>query len=163
MENNNFLKEIITNNITKPLSFHLNNIRRFNLNYSKNQIKWLLQKIRAHYFISDEIFLNNPFSFLINLNTNIANSDNIPLCILDNKFFNFRTNKIERFLFLSTNFQINKLGNSKQIFIDGTFKSCPANFFQILIIHAFDFETKIKLPVFFILMTSKTSEIYKFF
>ena len=44
---------------------------------------------------------------------------------------------------------LNKLGNSKQIFIDGTFKFYPANFYQILTIHAFDFETKIKLPVCF--------------
>ena len=106
------------------------------------------------------MFLNNPFSFLINLNLNLPNSENVPLCILDYKFFNFKASKLKRFLFLTTNFQLNKLGNSKQIFIDGTFKSCPANFYQILIIHAFDFETKIKLPVFFILMTSKTSEIY---
>ena len=33
-------------------------------------------------------------------------------------------------------------------------------FFQILIIHSYDIETKIKLPVFFILIISKTSEIY---
>ena len=51
-------------------------------------------------------------------------------------------------------------GNSK-IFIDGTFKVCPKPFYQCLIIMVFDEQTDVFVPVFYVLLTSKNTQIYR--
>ena len=68
--------------------------------------------------------------------------------------------KYKSFFIYSTNFQLNLLSNCIQIYLDGTFKSCPKNFYQLLSIHGFIGLTKKNILLIFILLTSKTTEIY---
>ena len=65
--------EQLKNNITKPFSFHKNNFNKLNLYYSDNQIKWALQKLRSHLFPVDNLFMQNIFSYYINLNPDEPN------------------------------------------------------------------------------------------
>ena len=51
-------------------------------------------------------------------------------------------------------------GGNKQVFIDGTFKIVPKPFYQCLIIMVFDEQTDSFVPCFYILLTSKTAQIY---
>ena len=151
--------ELINNNINKPLSFHIENFKNNNFDFSDNQIKYLLFKVRANNFPNNDKFLENPYKILINLNTKNKNKSE-PFCLANISFFNNVKFKIENYLIFSTKFQLRILANSKQIFVDGTFKSCPKSFYQILIIHAFEQITLTKIPCVFILCSSKTKQIY---
>lgn len=61
-ENNDVIKQkelginLINNNLTKPLSFHINNFKTNNIHYTNNQIKYLLQKLREKSFPNDIAF-----------------------------------------------------------------------------------------------------------
>ena len=46
------------------------------------------------------------------------------------------------------------------IYIDATFDCCPCPFYQCLIVMAFHQETNVYVPLLYILMTSKTQELY---
>ena len=56
---------------------------------------------------------------------------------------------------------IRVLGGNKRVFIDGTFKIVPKPFYQCLIIMVFDEQTDSFVPVFYVLLTSKTEQIYR--
>ena len=63
---------------------------------------------------------------------NSSNMSNLNLCHKYNQFLNpDKDNKLEKYLIFTTKFQINLLTKCNQILIDGTFKSCPKNFYQI--------------------------------
>ena len=47
-----------------------------------------------------------------------------------------------------------------ELFVDATFSSCPSQFYQCLIIMAFDNTTGVYVPILYILMTKKTEEHY---
>ena len=49
----------------------------------------------------------------------------------------------------------------QKVFIDGTFKIVPKQFYQCLIVMVFDNQTDVYVPVFYILLTSKTEKIYR--
>ena len=59
-------KALIYNNIEKPLSFHISNLRQNDIDLTVNQIKWQLQKIREDTFPKEDIFLNYSYYFLRN-------------------------------------------------------------------------------------------------
>ena len=53
------------------------------------------------------------------------------------------------------------LGECEELFIDGTFKMTPKNYYQILNIWGFSETKKIYIPLIHILMTSKSQIAYK--
>ena len=52
------------------------------------------------------------------------------------------------------------LSGGVQLYIDGTFRICPSQFHQCLIIMIFDVQTAVYLPVMYILMTVKHENPY---
>ena len=75
-------------------------------------------------------------------------------------FPNEYNGKLERILgFGKPSFRC--LGGNGRIFIDGTFKIVPKPLYQCLIIMVFDKQTDSFVPVFYVLMTSKTEQIYR--
>ena len=63
-------------------------------------------------------------------------------------------------MLFTTHFGLNTLAHSKQIFVDGTFKACPEEFYQLMVIHAFDNLSGLIIPCAFFFLTSKTYQIY---
>ena len=57
-------------------------------------------------------------------------------------------------------FQINLFTKVSEIFIDGTFKIVPKNWYQLLNIFGFDDKNKIYTPLAYILLSSKNEELY---
>ena len=57
-------------------------------------------------------------------------------------------------------FQIKLFTNVSEIFIDGTFKIVPKNWYQLLNIFGFDDKNKIYTPLAYILLSSKNEELY---
>ena len=56
--------------------------------------------------------------------------------------------------------QINLFTKVSEIFIDGTFKIVPKNWYQLLNIFGFDDKNKIYTPLAYILLSSKNEELY---
>ena len=154
-------KQLIIDNLNKPLSFHINNLNNNNnnnINYSENQIKYLLSKIRDETFLTDNEFIKNPFKLF----SKISNEkEEIPFCFCNNYIYDFIKLKIENYMIFTSPFQIRLLAQSTQIFIDATFRVCPHQFYQLLIIHSFDNVSFLYIPCVFILMTSKSKFIYE--
>jgi len=69
--------------------------------------------------------------------------------------------KLERIIGFGNPSLIRVLGGNKRVFIDGTFKIVPKPFYQCLIIMVFDEQTDSFVPVFYVLLTSKTEQIYR--
>ena len=63
-------------------------------------------------------------------------------------------------MLFTTHFGLNTLAHSKQIFIDGTFRVCPTEFYQLMVIHAYDNLSGLIIPSAFFFLTSKTFQIY---
>ena len=57
-------------------------------------------------------------------------------------------------------FQINFFSQISEIFIDGTFKVAPKNWYQLLNIFGYDKTHKFFMPLAFIILSSKSEEIY---
>ena len=51
--------------MTKPLSFHISNIKYNNINLSSNQIKRILQKVREIKYPLEQNFLNSFIYYFI--------------------------------------------------------------------------------------------------
>ena len=152
--------ELIKQNLQKPLSFHIDIITKANIPLTKRQIKYLLQKIREINLPSDDIFLNDLKNITISLEDNIPELKNLPFFFAEEKIINFEEhNKLESFIILSTPFHIKLMNEATQIFIDGTFKSTPKKYYQLLNIIISDKKESF-FPVMYILMTSKSTFLY---
>ena len=57
-------------------------------------------------------------------------------------------------------FQINYFSEISEIFIDGTFKVAPKNWYQLLNIFGYDKKHNIYMPLAFIILNTKSEEIY---
>ena len=51
--------KMIKQHLDKPLSFHLDNLKRNNIPFTKNKIKYYLQKYREEFFPKDKYYLDN--------------------------------------------------------------------------------------------------------
>lgn len=69
--------------------------------------------------------------------------------------------KLERIIGFGNPSLFRVFGGNSKIFIDGTFKVCPKPFYQCLIIMVFDEQTDAFVPVFYVLLTSKNTQIYR--
>ena len=85
----------------------------------------------------------------------------MPMCYSYKTFLNLDTkNKLEKYIIITTIFQLNILENCTQLFIDGTFKSCPKSYYQISNIAGFLPSLNSIIPIFMILCTGKSEFIY---
>ena len=124
--------DLIFLNITKPLSFHISNIRNNNIKLTTNQIKRLVQKIREVNFPSDSDFLKDISKITINFENEVG-LENVNFCWKNVELINPTIKyKTEKYIIFTSIFQINLITKCNQIFIDGTFKSAPKKFYQIL-------------------------------
>ena len=97
----------------------------------------------------------------LNLTPNNLNTTSLPFLLFNHSFFNFKNNRKEYFYLFTTHFQINLISKSKELFLDGTFYSCPKNFYQLLVIHCYDLTTDLYIPCFYVLMSHKSKELYQ--
>ena len=79
------------------------------------------------------------------------------------EYINNFTNKLKIYLLYTTDFQLNLLCGSTHIYVDGTFKSVPDNWYQLLTIHCTNNLIKKTINVVFILINSKSSLYYNIF
>ena len=132
-EKDNFelAKKLIENNLQMPLSFHIQNLNTNKITLSNNKLKNLLQSLREEDFPKDDIFIRNIDVIKIDLgNTEILN--NLNFCLYKEDFINPKNNKLEKILFFASKFPLNLLGESEELYIDGTFKMPPKNYYQII-------------------------------
>ena len=156
-------------NLTKTRSFHKSFLEQNGISWSSNKVKNFIHILRNKNYPSDEKFLNNPFDIKINLSNEFLYSNNFidnptvpssPFCLNYIKFFDCTKNREERIITFTSLFQLKILAESKEIFIDGTFRSAPQNFYQLLIIHAYQSSTQTYVPCIFALLSSKSLSIY---
>ena len=151
---------LIEKNIQKPYSFHVNNFKKNNLNFTGNQIKYLLQKIREETYPSNIKFLNDISKITISFGDEVEVKD-LPMCY---KYVNMidikNKNKLEKYIIFTSKFQINLLNKCEQLFFDGTFKTCPKTFYQIINVAGYLPEINALIPIFMVPTTSKTEYIY---
>ena len=93
-----------------------------------------------------------------------------PLCMVqDSNFFflqsnqtiiNVVTKKLERIMVFENPSLFGLLSGAVQLFIDGTFRICPSQFYQYLIIMVFDVQTAVYVPILYVLMTGKHAHLY---
>jgi len=63
------------------------------------------------------------------------------------QFYNDNTKKIEEILIFYTDFQLKLLSESKEIYMDGTFRTSPPKYQQLFNIIVYNDETKSYIPV----------------
>ena len=68
----------------------------------------------------------------------------------------------EKFILFTSKVQLNKFKECSQIFMDGTFKSCPKSFYQLYNIIGKDKNTGLIIPLIFVLMSHKSYDMYYF-
>ena len=131
--NENLAAALIKKNLTKPLSFHEDIMYKATIPLKKRQIKRILQKLRNENLPCDKDCLNDPSLITITIEENIQELSNLSFFFCEEKIINFHmNNKLENFIIFSTPFHIKLFSEAQQILIDGTFKSCPRNYYQIL-------------------------------
>ena len=118
-----------------------------------------MQNFREDYFPKDDIFLEHIESIRVDLGES-NETKNLYFCPAKESFINYKTNKLEKIVYFTSIFQIKLLPESEEIFIDGTFKMAPKNYYQILNIWGYIKNKKLYLPLFHILLTSKNKLIY---
>ena len=91
---------------------------------------------------------------------NINGMENLPFCYKYINQINIEKNKLEKYIIYTSTFQLNLLTKCTQIHIDGTFKSCPKGFYQILTIAACYPDINGLVPIFMIPVTNKSQNIY---
>ena len=67
---------------------------------------------------------------------------------------------MERYIIFSSQFQLNLYKEVDEIFIDGTFKIVPKNWYQLLNIFGFIKSKNFYTPLSYILLSSKNQELY---
>ena len=69
---------------------------------------------------------------------------------------NIESQRQEKYILFTFLFQLRKIKDCEQIFMDGTFYSCPKNYYQLYNIIAKEKKTRIIIHISFILMTHKS-------
>lgn len=73
---------------------------------------------------------------------------------------NPETNNLDKYLIFTSKLQMNLLKKCSQLLIDGTFKSCPSGFYQIVNIAGYYEEINSIIPIFMIPTTGKSFYLY---
>ena len=119
----------------------------------------MLQQIREENFPKDDAFISNIELIKVDLGDE-ENLLNLAFCPLKENFINFKKNKKENIVFFTIKYQLNVLSECEGIFIDGTFKMAPKNYYQIQNFSGYLNNKKIYLPLLHVLMTSKSQQAY---
>ena len=147
---------LIFTNKDKRASFHINNLAQNNIRLTTNQIKWLIQKIRQVNYPKDDDFIKDISKITITYE-NLNNMVNLPLCYkIVNTINPEKKNRLEKYIIFTSSFQINLLSKCTQVFVDGTFKSCPRGYYQILNVAAYYEEINGIIPIFMIPISGKS-------
>ena len=162
LKNNNIdkqeIRKIMEANLFKLLSFHKSNFEKIGLKLSDNEIKYELQINRNFFYPKDFDYLNKIFEYKNKLN---ENSQPTPFCFSRIQYFDFNNKKNEEILIYTSEFQINLVSKTDQIYLDGTFKCSLVDFYKLFNILAYDLYSNCVIPVFHCLLTSKTLKIYE--
>ena len=97
------------------------------------------------------------------MNTTISYNDiNYNFVPVKYEYYDIKTNKTEKIIIITSNFQLNIIKEAKILFIDGTFKSCPRNFYQLLNIVSYLPDKDLIITNLTAVLTSKTETIYNY-
>ena len=151
-------KNLIFINIEKPLSYHVDNLSKNNILLSKVQIKNILQNMREESFPSNDKYLKDISRIKITLG-DIYELKNIPLC---HRYVNMlnEKNQVDKYIIFGSVFQFNLIDKCTQFYVDGTFKSCPQTYYQIINLAGYLPDIKSIVPIFMIPTTSKSVCVY---
>ena len=160
-EEKNTARIIIRNNITKPLNFFVEELNKLKFSLKYNEIKNLVYQEKNAKYPKNDDFLNNIDKITIDLNDDIDNK-NLPFCLGYFKYIN-PNNKYrqESFIIFTTIYQIKILRDATIIYMDGTFRTAPKGFYQMLNIIANDSNSHNNIPVAHIPITHKTLFLYE--
>lgn len=143
------------------MSYHIDNLKKNNVGFSLNKIKYYLQKFREEMYPRDDDFLNAINLIKITFDHNTDELKDLLFCYLNESYINpLKNNRTEKIVLFTSEVQIKKLEFANQIFMDSTFRSCPKDYYQVFNILA-DFRAgKIIFRFFHILMSNKSSYAY---
>ena len=105
-------------------------------------------------------FLNDISKITISFSTNKKELQDLPFCFTKQIIINTKNNKQEYFVLFTSIFQLKKIKESKQIFMDGTFKCAHKKFYQLYNIIGKDEKSGIIIPLIFIFMSNKSFDLY---
>ena len=92
---------------------------------------------------------------------------NLNFCMGKENFINLKSKKLERIIYFSSIFQLKLFEECNEIFIDGTFKMAPKNYYQILNFLGYLDTKNIYVPLMHVLLTSinniSYNHVFKFF
>ena len=158
-ENYDLAKKLISNNLTLPLSFHIHNLDANKILLPKTKIKNILQQLKEEKSPKDDQFLEHIEFITIDLGE-IEEMKNLFFCLGKENFINPKSKKLEKKIYFSSIFQLKLFDECNEIFIDGTFKMAPKNYYQILNFWGYLDLKNIYVPLMHILMTSKNIIAY---
>ena len=158
-ENLKLAISLIKNNITEDLEFHYNNFYKNKIYWKKSKISKIVYNLSEEKFPKEDIFLNSIKNIKIKL-IDVENTEE-SFCPFKGEFINYRKNKREeKYIAFFSEFQLKFYENISELFIDGTFKVSPKNWFQLLNIFGYDKQKNFYMPLSYIIMNSKTEENY---
>ena len=86
--NNHIVKKIIEANMFKKFNFHKEQLLKYNINMTDNQLKYNLELIRNNNFEKDNTYLNNLFNYKVDISSNNSENNLKPFCISYIKYYN---------------------------------------------------------------------------
>ena len=153
-------EQLIKQNLDKSMSWHYNNLIKNQINISKNQVKRILENQREINYPKDESYLLDISKIIISFSKSNVELQNIPFCFSNNIILNNESKMQEKYILFTSLFQLRKIIDCEQIFMDGTFYSCPKNYYQLYNIIGKEKKTRIIIPISFILMSHKSYSLY---
>ena len=152
---------LIKQNLIESLEFHVRNFKNNNIEFSRNKIKNLLQKIREADIPKDQELLADLSKIKINYDDLNKNEEGVPFCLSKSEFINLRyKNRLEKYVIFTSLYQLKMFGECDEYYADGTFKSAPKGWYQLFNIWGYKKSNNIYLPLANIIMSNKSYEIY---
>ena len=152
---------LIKQNLTESLEFHVRNFKNNNIEFSRNKIKNLLQKIREADIPKDQELLADLSKIKINYDDLNKNEEGVPFCLSKSEFINLRyKNRLEKYVIFTSLYQLKMFGECDEYYADGTFKYAPKGWYQLFNIWGYKKSNNIYLPLANIIMSNKSYEIY---
>lgn len=153
---------LIKQHLDKPLSFHMDILKKNKIPFEKFKIKNLLQKCIEESFPEDANFFDNLEYIKITYDPNNDEFKDLLFCYVNIKFLNIsKNNRQENIVIFTSEVQLKKLEAASQILMDTTFRSCPKKFDQLFNIIAVIEKNDFIFPIAHILMTHKSCYSYE--